>query len=122
MISAKVHSLRYKDEILKTGQALGNFARERFGIKDMQAISREVVDSFIQEKIVQKVTYGTISNYISIMAKLQIGLEAIEAKIPEHHHLYSREDLKEIREPGNMQSKASKGPETISRLKKSLEA
>jgi hypothetical protein len=111
MVSAKVHSLRYKDEIWKTGQALGNFARERFGIKDMQAISREVVDSFIQEKIDQRVTYGTISNYVSHLSKLQVGLEAIEVKLPEHQHLYSREDLKEIREYAREHaSKSIKGP------------
>ena len=97
-ISEKVHSFRYKDEVIRTAKDLGTFAREKFNVKDMQAISREIVESFIQEKIQNNVSYNTISNYISHLQKIQIGLEKIGAKLESHNNLFTRDDLKEIRE------------------------
>jgi len=64
----------------------------------MQAISREIVESFIQEKINDNVSYNTISNYISHLQKIQIGLEKIGAKLESHNNLFTRDDLKKIRE------------------------
>ena len=97
-VSEKVHSFRYKDEVIRTAKDLGTFAREKFNVKDMQAISREIVESFIQEKINDNVSYNTISNYISHLQKIQIGLEKIGAKLESHNNLFTRDDLKEIRE------------------------
>ena len=97
-VSDGVHSYEYKDEILKTARQLGNFARENFGIKDMQAIGKEVIQSFVQQKIDAGVSYGTISNYISHLDKIQIGLTRIGVKIEAHKNLYDRKDLVVMRD------------------------
>lgn len=96
-VSDKVHSYEYKDEIMKTGIQLGKFARE-MGEKNMERIDGEIVQKFIDQKIENGVTQGTLSNQISHLAKIEIALEKIAKEAGREYAGYSREDLREARE------------------------
>jgi len=97
-VSDGVHSLQYKDEIIKTARQLGNYAKEVHGVRDMQAITPDIVRGFIDQKIANGVKYQTISNQISHLDKIQIGLSKMEAKREEHERLFTRKDVSEIRQ------------------------
>ena len=97
-VSGLVHSLEYKDEIFKTGVQLGNFAREEFGIKNMEKIDGEIVQRFIDQKIEAGVSAGTLNNQISHLAKIETALERIAENAGREYEGFSRADLKEARE------------------------
>ncbi len=92
-VSNKVHSYEYKDEIFKTGKQLGQFAREQFGIKDFEKIDGRVIESFIEQKIADGVSKGTLDNYISHLAKIQVGLEKIAQEHAKEYQAFTKEDL-----------------------------
>jgi len=97
-VSGLVHSFEYKDEIFKTGRQLGEFARENFGIRDFEKIDGRVVESFIEHKISEGVSKGTLDNYISHLSKIQIGLEKIASQHGKEYSAFTKEDLVSVKE------------------------
>ncbi len=103
-VSDKVHSLNSKDEVLRTAKDLAKFTREHFKIKDMQAITNPHIQSFINNKIENELTYRSISTYISHLEKIQIGLSKFEQKLESHNHLFNREGLIKARQTAKEQA------------------
>ena len=97
-VSGLVHSFEYKDEIFKTGRQLGEFARENFGIRDFEKIDGRVVESFIEHKISEGISKGTLDNYISHLSKIQIGLEKIASQHGKEYRAFTKEDLASVKE------------------------
>jgi integrase len=97
-VSGLVHSYEYKDEIFKTGRQLGEFARENFGIKDFEKIDGRVIESFIEHKISEGVSKGTLDNYISHLSKIQVGLEKIANEHGKEYRAFTKEDLASVKE------------------------
>jgi integrase len=97
-ISGLVHSFEYKDEIFKTGNQLGEFAKENFGIKDFEKIDGSVIEKFIEEKIAQGVSKGTLDNYISHLSKIQIGLERIANSNNKEYKAFTKDNLVSVKE------------------------
>lgn len=96
-ISEKVHSFKSKDEFIRVSKELASYAKENFKIKDIQAINKEVVTAYINNKIEDGLYRRTISSYVSILAKIQVGLSKMPLKQEAHKSLYSQKDLKSIR-------------------------
>ncbi|MHB1455257.1 MAG: hypothetical protein ACYCYM_15115, partial [Saccharofermentanales bacterium] len=92
-VSSLVHSLQYKDEVFRTAADLGQFAKKEFGIKDMEHISGQVVQAWIESKIESGVSRGTLENYVSHLAKVGIGLEKMANAKGREYQAFSREDL-----------------------------
>ena len=81
-LSNKIHSTKSLENIRNDLTNLGNYAKEKYGIKDMSRIDQEVVEDWIRDK---DVSYNTASNYLSEINKV-------------HEHLnITREEVKEIR-------------------------
>ena len=97
-VSDKVHSFAYKDEIFKTGKQLGEFAREEFGIKDFEKIDGKIVESFIEQKISDGISKGTLDNYIAHIAKIGVGLEKIAQEQGKEYQAFTKEDLSSVKE------------------------
>ena len=97
-VSGLVHSFEYKDEIFKTGKQLGEFAKENLGIRDFEKIDGRVVESFIEHKISEGVSKGTLDNYISHLSKIQIGLEKIASQHGKEYSAFTKEDLASVKE------------------------
>ena len=97
-VSEKVHSYEYKDEIFKTGRQLGTFARERFGIKDFERIDGSVLEAFFEQKIADGVSRSTLENYISHVAKIEVGLRKIAESHGKEYRAFGREDLAGVKE------------------------
>lgn len=97
-VSGLVHSFEYKDEIFKTGRQLGEFAKEHFGIKDFEKIDGRVVESFIEYKINEGLSKGTLDNYISHLSKIQTGLEKIVNEHGKEYRAFTKEDLVSVKE------------------------
>jgi hypothetical protein len=106
-VSDKVHSFNSKDEFMSRAKEVGNYAKENFGIKDMQQIDNQVITSYIQSKIESGLKYDSISTYISQLEKLQVGLSKFENKIEEHGNLFDRNSLIEAREMAKEQATKS---------------
>ncbi len=96
-VSDKVHSYKSKDEFIRISKELASYARENFKIKDMQAINKEIVTAYINNKIEKGLYRRTISSYVSILAKIQVGLSKMPQKQESHKSLYIQKDLKSIR-------------------------
>jgi integrase len=97
-VSDKVHSFAYKDEVMRTAQDLGNFARENFGEKNYEKIDGEIVLKWIEGKVAEGVSQGTLSNYVSHLAKVEIALEKIAQNAGRERTGFSRDDLREARD------------------------
>jgi integrase len=82
-VSDKFHSYKSIDNARNNLNNLGQFAKEKFGIKDISKIDKEVIKSWIQDK---NITYNTASNYFSELNKVS------------EHFGFKREDIKELRE------------------------
>lgn len=98
LVSDKVHSYNSKDEFINRAIELATYAKKIFGIKDMQAITNKVIESYIQEKINDDLVYESISTYISQLEKIQIALAKMKINKPEHKYLFDREGLITVRE------------------------
>lgn len=96
-VSEKVHSFRYKDEVIRTAKELGYFAKNNFQIQDMQQIHDNVILSFFEIKIEDECSYRTISTYISHLEKVHIALAKMKSKIEKHDKLFTRKALIEAR-------------------------
>ncbi|MGK0255687.1 MAG: integrase [Arcobacteraceae bacterium] len=96
-MSDQVHSFKSKDEFIRISKELAKYAKENFKIKDMQAITKDVISSYINNKIEDGLFRRTISSYVSVLSKIQLGLSKIPQKQEAHKSLYSQKDLKEIR-------------------------
>lgn len=82
-VSDLFHSYKSLDNARRDLMNLGKFAKEEFGIKNMQNIDKEVIKEWIKSK---DVTYRTTSNYLSEISKVR------------EHLSISKEDIKELRE------------------------
>ena len=97
-VSNKIHSYQYKDEVFKTGKQLGEFAKENFGIKNFEKIDGRVIEAFIEQKISDGVSKATLENYISHLAKLEIGLREIAKEHNKEYQAFTRDDILNARE------------------------
>ncbi len=96
-VSDKVHSFKLKDEFIRVSKELAQFAKSNYNIKDLQAISKVVVDDFIHQKIDKGLYRKTISTYISLLSKIQLGLSKLPKKIEKHQELFTQKDLENMR-------------------------
>ena len=96
-VSEQVHALRSKDEFVRIAKELAKYARENFKIKDMQQINKEVITAYVNNKIEDGLYRRSISSYVSVLGKVQVGLSKMDAKLEAHKNLYTQQDLKEIR-------------------------
>ncbi|WP_428739843.1 tyrosine-type recombinase/integrase [Sulfurimonas sp.] len=96
-MSDLVHSFKSKDEFVRIAKELGKFAKNNFKIKDLQAINTEVVTAYIHDKIEDGLYRKSISSYISVLQKIQVGLSKMEQKKEAHKSLYTQQDLKNLR-------------------------
>ena len=97
-VSDKVHSYNSKDEFINRAKELATYANDNFNVKDMQAISNEIIIKYIQEKIDNGLKYRSISTYISQLEKIQLGLSKFTKHKVEHFQLFTRDTLKKVRE------------------------
>jgi integrase len=81
-VSDKFHSYKSLDNARRDLINLGEYANQKFKIKDMSKITAEVVRSWIQNK---DITYNTASNYLSELNKVS------------EHFNFNRNDIKELR-------------------------
>jgi len=96
-VSEMVHGTKYKKDVIQIARELGNFAKENFGIKDMQRINNDIVHKFIHNKIEDGVTQKSLKAYVTKLEKVHIGLSKIPQQIKAHEKLFDREIFKELR-------------------------
>lgn len=93
--SPLVHSFKYKDETFNTCKNLFMFAHQR-GVKDMTKITIDIVENWFEEKIDRELTRDTLRNYLSLVVKIQIALEAIADDEGNDYTGFTKEDLSHI--------------------------
>jgi len=77
-VSESLHSYKYIVEVKNTALQLGNFAKENFNISNFEKINNDILLEFFKYKIDQKkLSFRTISTYISHCEKIAISLQKI---------------------------------------------
>jgi Ni,Fe-hydrogenase I large subunit len=109
-VSEKIHSFKTKDNTMARAKQLGNYAKEQFGIKDMQSITKEVIQSFINDKIEKGLTKRTLSTYIGQLHNISFALDSMKKnpKIDAHNKLFNKEDLNEVKKDIDKQAISTK--------------
>lgn len=97
-VSGMVHSYEYKDEVLRTIKELAGFAKNHFGIKDLEKINGIILEKYIENKIADGVSRDTLENYTAHLSKLNIALEKIAQKSANTFQAFSKNDLVVVRE------------------------
>ncbi len=82
-VSDKFHSYKSLDNARRGLMNLGKYAKDEFGIKNMQEISQEVIKAWLEQK---ELNYHSASNHLSDIAKVH------------EHFSISKEQIKEIRQ------------------------
>ncbi len=82
-VSDKFHSYKSLDNARRGLMNLGKYAKDEFGIKNMQEISQEVIKAWLEQK---ELNYHSASNHLSDIAKVR------------EHFSISKEQIKEIRQ------------------------
>lgn len=106
-ISNKVHSFQYKKEVLRTFYDVAAFARDRFKIKDLELLSKDIINAWLQEKLSHGIRRSTFKNYVAHLGKVLYALQQISEErnstrtntqqICTQEELYSiRQDLLQI--------------------------
>ena len=79
-VSDKFHSYKSLDNVRNDLKNLGNYAKEKFDIKDMSKIDATVVRQWILDK---NITYDTASNYLSEINKVHEHLSINQTEVKE---------------------------------------
>lgn len=95
--SESLHAFLSKKSFLNVAKQLGMFAKNNFGISDMQMINNDIVNEWIDSKIDKGLARDSLSNYISHIQNLLIALEKMPKKIARHGVFFTQEDLIDIR-------------------------
>ena len=95
LVSDKVHSYKYKNDIKNTANQLGNFSFN-YGVKNMEKISNEMIYVFLKDKIEKGLSFRSASTYISHLAKISIGLESIAISKGKMYKGFNSDGLKAI--------------------------
>ncbi|ADN08231.1 site-specific integrase [Sulfurimonas autotrophica] len=107
-VSENVHGYSWKDETKRIAKELLTYSKKNFKIKDMQAITGEVVLAYVNDKIEDGLVRNSISSYISNIAKIKVGLSKIPNKLKSHNNQFTHEDLKQARKNINQFAVRSK--------------
>lgn len=68
-VSDKVHSFQYKKEVLRTLTDIAAFARDSYGVKDLEDLSQPIVAAWLEEKLEAGLCQSTFKNYIAHLGK-----------------------------------------------------
>ncbi|ADU66175.1 integrase family protein [Desulfurispirillum indicum S5] len=79
-----IHSHRTRDEYTRVWGELGQYMRSEFKIRDMQRITPEHVQSFLEGKIAAGVTYNSFTTYSSALQKLEVALDRLGEQYGNH--------------------------------------
>jgi hypothetical protein len=75
-----IHSEATKNNYLDKWQEIGRFAKEEFGLKDMEKLTGNQVREFLAYKIEIGVSYSHWSGYAAALGKLENALNAYSAR------------------------------------------
>ena len=74
-----VHSYAAADKYREVARSCFGFARENFGVKNLENIEGQHVDAYLQSKIAQGVAHATFQLYAAACEKLEVVLSRYTA-------------------------------------------
>ena len=112
-----IYSYATADQYRDISKDLMNYTREQFGIKDIEKLQSEHIQSFLESKIAEGVRYSTFQKYAAAMEKLEVALN----KYAESHNtgLEYHFDLSSVRQQAsetlerNQQTRAYEDPKAL---------
>lgn len=75
-----IHSYSTKDAYTNVWANVLQYAKEHYGVKDMEKLESQHVQGFLQSKIEQSVSRSTLSTYAAACEKLGVALEKYSEK------------------------------------------
>ncbi len=70
-----IYSYATLDKYREVAQDLLQYAKETYNVKDIEKISGQIVQSYLQNKLEQNTSYNTIQTYVAAITKLETALE-----------------------------------------------
>lgn len=92
-----IHSKGTRDNYLDKWQDLGRFAREEFGVKNLEKLTTDHVRHFLSHKTEMGVSYSHWSGCASAMAKLENALNRYSSKYDRGNTYDFRSAVRELR-------------------------
>ncbi len=69
-----IYSYRTADQYRDISKNLMSYTREQFGVKDIEKLQSEHIQSFLESKIADGIKYSTFQNYAAALEKLEVAL------------------------------------------------
>jgi integrase len=113
-VSDKIHALKTKDQFMRLGTSLLTHQKEHFNKRaDLHNLSREIVESFVNDMIERGLKYNSISTYLSQLNKLSIAIGKIrdteeQWRKDKRDPLFTPQDIKELRAKAKKEALGSK--------------
>ena len=93
-----VHSYRTADAYRAVWRHIANYAKQNFGVKNIELITGEHVAAYLRSKVIDKVAYATFQQYAAAAEKLETALNIYtQAKNVVNPHNFSAA-IAEVRE------------------------
>jgi len=90
-----IYSYRTADQYRDVAKDVMHYAKENFGVKDIERLTSEHVQAYLESKIADGIKYSTFQNYAAAIEKLEVALNQY-AKTHETGNTY-KFDLADIR-------------------------
>ena len=91
-----IYSYRTADQYRDISKNLMNYTREQFGFKDIEKLSSEHIQSFLESKIADGIKYSTFQNYAAALEKLEVALnQYAQSHNTGNQYLF---DIKDVRQ------------------------
>jgi hypothetical protein len=93
-----IHSIATRDNYLGKWQELGRFAKEDFGVRDLEQLTTNQVLEFLAYKIEMGVSYSHFSGYVAAIGKLENALNTYSQKFERGYAYNFRSAIQVLRQ------------------------
>jgi len=71
-----IYSYRTADQYRDVAKDVMQYAKENFGVKDIEKLTSEHIQAYLESKIADGIKYSTFQNYSAAIEKLEVALNA----------------------------------------------
>jgi len=92
-----IHAISTKENYLDKWEEIARFAKEEYGIRDLEKISTDIIKEFLEEKIEKGVSYTHWSGYAAAVCKLEKALNDYSTKYDRGNSYDLRQAVSQLR-------------------------
>ena len=92
-----IHAISTKENYLDKWEEIARFAKEEYGIRDLEKVSTDIIKEFLEEKIEKGVSYSHWNGYAAAVGKLEKALNDYSTKYGRGNSYDLREAVSPLR-------------------------